>query len=529
MADPTLRQRSPRDAVDAARERTAGVLDGFTTGQKTTTVLAVLALVVAGAYFMRWAAAPTMAPLFSNLAPADAAAITGELDGMGATYELADGGRTILVDRADQAALRLDMSGAGLMPEGGSGFALLDDHGVTTSEFIQNVDYQRAVEGELATTIGAMDIVESARVHLVMPADDLFLQDNQMATASVMLALRGGATPTPMQIQSIVNLVAGSVEGLEPTRVTVTDTDGAMLAAPGEEGQLAALGDARQFQTASFESRLASDVETMLQRVVGPDAAVVSVAADLDFDTVAETSETFGDGGPATGIPLESTVTNETFTGIGADQTGILGPDGQILGGGAGEETTYALEDGTTRFAVDRTVREILAAPGAVNRLSVAVLIDEGAGGADAAAVQALVEAAVGFDAARGDVVEVSALPFDTTAADAAAEAAEAAAAAASQAQMMDLVRMVGAIVIVLVVLLLAWRSARRAIPAREPRSIPLDLAELDAGDDDDDAIAEFEFPVLETGPSITDEVAHMIDAQGEEMAGILRGWMAEK
>jgi flagellar M-ring protein FliF len=529
MSDTQTRDRTPRQAVDGARDRATAVLDGFTTGQKTTTVLAVVALLVAGMFFMRWVSQPSMVPLFSNLSMADAAAITTELDTQGTSYQLADGGRTIMVDRTEQAPLRLAMSGAGLMPSDGDGFALLDNHGVTTSEFIQNVDYQRAVAGELSSTISSMDIVDSARVHLVMPSDDLFMQDAKMATASVLLTLRGQAQPTPMQIQAIVNLVAGSVEGLDPAQVTITDTAGNVLAAPGADGQMAAMGDARQYQTTSFETKLASSVQAMLQRVVGPDAAVVTVTADLNFDTMAETTERFGNDGPGEGIPLETTITNENYTGIGPEQAGVLGPEGQIIGAGNGEETTYTLEDGSTRFAVDRTVSEILAAPGAVNRLSVAVLLDANSpAAADPQAVQALVQAAVGFDGARGDLIEVGALPFDDAAALAAEEAAEAAAAAAAQERMFYLIRTVGSVAIVMLVLFLAWRSARKSMPVREPRIVPIDIAELDVAEDDDDLI-DYEVPELRAGPSLTDEVSELIDSQGDDVAGLLRGWMAER
>ncbi|WP_370327635.1 flagellar basal-body MS-ring/collar protein FliF [Euzebya sp.] len=530
MSTLTDSDRSPRQALGSAREKAEGFLSGFTTGQKAITILAVAGLVVAGMFFMRWVSQPSMAPLFSDVDASAAAAITDELDAQGVAYELTDGGRTILVERSQQAALRLDMSGAGLMPTDGSGFSILDDNGVTTPQALWDAEYQRAIEGELAATIGSMELVESARVHLVMPTEDLFTQDNQQATASVFLSVAGTTPPTPMQIQSIVNLVAGSVEGLEPSQVTVTDTAGNMLAAPGEEGQMAAIGDARQYQTNAFETRLADNVEQMLQQVVGPEAAVVTVTADLNFDSIAQTNERFGNDGPAGGIPLETTTTTENYEGVGAEQTGVLGPDGQVIGGGEGDQTTYELADGSTRFAVDRTVEEILQAPGGVNRLSVAVLLDaEAQVAADPQNVQALVEAAVGFDAARGDLVQVSALPFDQTAAEAAAEASAAAEAAAAQERMYDLIKSVASVLIVLIVLFLAWRSARKSMAARAPQSIPLDIDQLGAGDDDEDDEPEFDFPQIERGPTITDEVAAMIDDQGEEMAGLLRGWMAER
>lgn len=524
--------RTPGGVATQVRDRATDVLDGFTSGQKAMTALAVVALVLAGMFFMRWVSEPSMAPLFANLDPEDAAAITDELTTRGIDYELADGGRTILVPRAEQLGLRLDMSSVGLVPADSDGYALLDENGITTSEFQMRVDYQRAVEGELARTITAMDAVETAAVHLVIPEEDLFRQDNEMATASVLLTTAGDISP--MQVQSIVNLVAGSVQGLQPEQVTITDAAGNLLHQPGEDGMSAAAGDMRQYQTSSFETSLATDVEAMLEQVVGPGAASVTVTADLNFDRIQQTTETFGDpdGGPATGIPLETMTTTEEFEGVGAPTIGVLGPDGQALVGGEGETTTYTLTDGSTRFAVDRQVSDILSAPGSINRLSVAVVLDAGADGSDAAEIQGLVEAAVGFDAARGDLVQVSALAFDTTADEEAAAAAEAAASAASRGQMMDLVRTVGTVLIVMIVLFLAWRSAKKSLPERQVETIPLDLNALSGTDDEDDgddhALSIDEALLeIESGPNISEEVAALIDGQGDDMAGLLRGWMA--
>lgn len=527
MSDTTTTQRSPQQVAGQVKDKTSEILQGFTAGQKTTTALAVLALIVAGLFFMRWVSEPSLAPLFTNLAAEDAGPITEELTARGISYELTDGGRTILVPREQQLGLRLDMSSQGLVPADSDGYALLDANGITTSEFQMRVDFQRAVEGELARTISSMDAVEGASVHLVIPEDDLFTQDNEMATASVLLTTAGNLSP--MQVQAIVNLVAGSVQGLQAQSVTVTDASGNLLHQPGEDGTAAAAGDMRQYQTSSFESRLASSVEEMLQQVVGPGNAIVTVNADLNFDRIQQTTETFGNGNGAAdgGIPLQSTTTTETYEGVGAPSVGVLGPDGQPLVGADGETTNYTLTDGSTSFAVDRSVQDILSAPGSVNRLSVAVLLDANAEGSDSAQVQALVEASVGFSAERGDIIEVSALPFDASAAEEAAAEAEAAAAAASRAQMFEMIRTVGSVLIVMIVLFLAWRSAKKSLPQREVETIPLDLAALEVTDDEDDDEVDEDLLAIESGPNLTDEVTALIDGQGDDMAGLLRGWMA--
>lgn len=522
----TTRQRSASVVVDQVRSRTSSILGGFTTGQKTMTVLAAAALVLGALFFVRWISTPSMAPLFTDLAAADAAAITDELDSAGIPYELADGGRTILVPRERVYETRLDMSAQGMPGSSSDGYALLDQQGITTSEFRQRVDYQRAMEGELAATISSIEAVQQASVHLVIPEDDLFSDDATRATASVLVQTRPGQTIAPGQVQAIVNLVAASVEGLDPSDVAVADQTGRVLAAPGEEGRHMAAGDARAAQTAAFEDRLASSLEEMLGAVVGDGNAVVQVNAQLDFDARETTSETFGGDGPRTGIPLSQQQTTETYTGTGAEQVGVLGPEGQPING-AGDQTDYQLNDVATQFAVDRVVTQVSTAPGAVQRLSVAVLLDDGAPNQpNPAEVRSLVEAAVGFNPERGDLVEVSALPFDTSAEDAAAAELEAMAEQESREQMMALARTGGAILIVLIVLLLAWRSAKRAMP---PRTVPIDLTTLELDDDLDEDEEERPALTAPRPPTVQDEVAQLIDSQPDDVAQLLRGWLAER
>ncbi len=540
----TTRQRSASVVVDQVRSRTSSILGGFTTGQKTMTVLAAAALVLGALFFVRWISTPSMAPLFTDLAAADAAAITDELDSAGIPYELADGGRTILVPRERVYETRLDMSAQGMPGSSSDGYALLDQQGITTSEFRQRVDYQRAMEGELAATISSIEAVQQASVHLVIPEDDLFSDDATRATASVLVQTRPGQTIAPGQVQAIVNLVAASVEGLDPSDVAVADQTGRVLAAPGEEGRHMAAGDARAAQTAAFEDRLASSLEEMLGAVVGDGNAVVQVNAQLDFDARETTSETFGGDGPRTGIPLSQQQTTETYTGTGAEQVGVLGPEGQPING-AGDQTDYQLNDVATQFAVDRVVTQVSTAPGAVQRLSVAVLLDDGAPNQpNPAEVRSLVEAAVGFNPERGDLslpcfplaarlgtagqhaalalagwIAALALP------DAAAEL-EAMAEQESREQMMALARTGGAILIVLIVLLLAWRSAKRAMP---PRTVPIDLTTLELDDDLDEDEEERPALTAPRPPTVQDEVAQLIDSQPDDVAQLLRGWLAER
>jgi flagellar M-ring protein FliF len=186
-----------KDRVLTVAKRVTGTFAAFTPGQKAVTLLGVVALVLGGVLFANWAAKPTYAPLFSNLSSTDASAIVDKLNSSGTTYQLADGGTTIMVPQGQVYDLRLKMSGQGLPAQSDTGYSLLDKQGVTTSDFMQNVDYQRALEGELGKTIKSINGVQAAAVHLAIPQKDVFATDSQKPTASVLVTTGLGHTLSP--------------------------------------------------------------------------------------------------------------------------------------------------------------------------------------------------------------------------------------------------------------------------------------------------------------------------------------------
>ncbi|SNR42383.1 flagellar basal-body MS-ring/collar protein FliF [Blastococcus mobilis] len=220
-------------ALAGTMERARSTFSTISLGQKVVIGLLVLGLLLGGFFFFRWITAPTQAPLFSNLASTDASAIVDELNAAGVAYELTDGGQTIMVAKDQVYDLRLTMSGQGLPAGQDTGYALLDEQGITTSEFQQQVTYQRALEGELSKTLEALDGVNSAVVHVALPEDEVFVTDQADPTASVLLDLAAGTTLSGEQIQAVTNLVSSSIQGMEPGQVTVTDAAGQVLAAPG--------------------------------------------------------------------------------------------------------------------------------------------------------------------------------------------------------------------------------------------------------------------------------------------------------
>ena len=527
-------------------ERGRAVLADFTAGQKTVTALVVVGLIVGAYLFSGWASKPSYTPLFSNLAASDASAITDKLTAAKEPYKLADGGSTILVPQKDVYQLRLDMAKANLPTGGVSGYSLLDKGGITTSQFQQNVEYQQALEGELTKTIEAIDGVNAAVVHVVLPSNDVFTDDSSKPTASVLVTTDPSKPLGASQVQAIVHLVASSVEGLDPNNVTVADSQGDILSVAGDDGQLAGASSIQAQQTSAYEQRVSTAVQNLLQPLVGAGHVIVQTNATLNFDSQETTSENYVQPSPGTTpIPISETKSVETYSGTDPSSTGILGPDN--IAAPAPSTTaspgTYYNGTSTTDNAIGRVVQQVKTAPGAVEHMSVAVLLDSTAAAkVDTGDVQKLVENAAGIVTSRGDSVQVSTMPFDQTAAKAAQQ--EIAAAKKSK----DMNKLVGygkdGLIgfLVLGAIVFFMRKAKKAreqspmlgmserLELEEARKMRALLAaqqeevvrELVPGPRGNDR--------LELGrPAIDSEIGELVERQPEEVAQLLRGWLADR
>jgi flagellar M-ring protein FliF len=393
--------------------RIRSVLSTISLGQKVVIGLLAVGLLLGGFFFYNWITAPTLSPLFSNLASTDASAIVDELNAEGVSYQLADGGSTIMVPNDQVYNLRLTMSGKGLPAGQDTGYSLLDQQGITTSEFQQQVTYQRAVEGELAKTLEAIKGVNTAVVHIALPKDQVFVADQGKPTASVLLDLGAGTQLSGEQISAVTNLVSSSIEGMDPKDVTVADSDGQVLSAAGQVS--AAAGDQRSAMETDYEDRLAANAQKILDQVLGPNHAVVSVRADLDLSQRQSTSETYSynQGTP----PISSSQSTETYSGTGGAVGGVLGPENTGTATGSGN-SAYNKSDTTDNNAVDKTTTTTQDAPGSIKRLTVSVVMDGTvAGNLNQQQVQSLIGNAVGLDTARGDAIPVAAMAFDSSAA----------------------------------------------------------------------------------------------------------------
>jgi flagellar M-ring protein FliF len=528
------------DRLPAPVRKAGDTFKSFTPGQKAVTVAAVLALLIGGYFFATWASKPSYSALFSNLSSKDASAIVESLQKTGTAYELSNGGSTILVPKDQVYDLRLQLSGEGLPGESDTGYALLDQQGITTSDFMQHTNYQRALEGELSSTIKAIDGVEAATVHLVMPQKDVFSDDQKKTTASVLVQSSANEPLSNQQVQAIVHLVASSVEGLDPEQVTVAGADGRILSTGGGAAVATGGDSGADSQTVSFQNRLNASLQNMLDSVVGPGHAVVTTTAELDYDKTQTTSKTYTSN-PSVAALSES-ISREAYNGNGTGTGGVLGPDniqvpdGATSSNGAGQ---YENSNTVRNNAVDETTKTVNSAPGGIKRLNVAVLLDSTtAGNVNSADMQALVSAAAGIDPTRGDTIAVSAMPFDTSAATAAKDALAASAAAEQSVKQTSLIKTAAMALVVLLLIFLAWRASRRAKKRKA-----LTPAELKHLEDMQSALeqqrlaqlnAAIPSPAIEAANADLEaleerqrEIEQMVEDQPEEMAALLRGWLA--
>jgi flagellar M-ring protein FliF len=532
------------DRVKHAAQRGVDGFRAFSPGQKAVTIVAVLTLAIGGYFFAHWASQPTLSPLFSNLSSTDASAIVDKLSASNVKYTLADGGQTIMVPKDQVYALRLQMAGQGLPAGDDTGYALLDKQGVTTSEFMQHVSYQRALEGELANTIRSIDGVNAATVHLALPQKDVFSDDQQKPTASVLVKTSTGKSLTDNQVQAIINLVSSSVEGMDATGVTLANADGTVLSKGGETTS-AGGGDTQGKQTETFEQDMEDSLRGLLEQVVGKGHAAVTVTANLDYDDTQTKTQSYSSDPNA--APLAESKKSETYTGNGNAVGGVLGPDNIQVPSGTGSSpgaNSYANTPDTKNNAVNSVTETRQAAPGSIKRLGIAVLLDSNvAASANTAKIQSLVQSAAALDSTRGDTLAVSSLPFDTSAATAAAKELAASQAATNQAQLMSTIKNGAAIGVIALLMIIAAIASRRNRKKQQRTVLTtaerLQLEEMQAAlarerqrelDAANGQLAlESGLPI---GPDLAarqKDIAEMIERQPEEVAQLLRSWLSDR
>ena len=428
-------------------------------------MVGLAASVAIGFAVVLWSQQPDYRPLYGSLAGMDAKQVMETLAAADITYTVEPNSGALLVKADDISRARLKLAAAGVKPtDGNIGFEILDkDQGLGTSQFMEATRYRRGLEGELARTISSLNNVKGARVHLAIPKSSVFVRDERRPSASVLVELYAGRSLEPGQVLAIVNLVATSVPELSKSQITVVDQKGNLLSDQGENSELTMAG--KQFDySRRMEGMLTQRVHNILQPVLGNDRYKAEVSADVDFSAVESTSEQFNPDQPALrseqstseqrtastgpqGVPgalsnqPPSPATAPQQAGRGAGATGMIQPGQplldangqQIMDPGTGQPmlAPYPADkrsQSTRNFELDRSISHTKQQQGRVNRLSVAVVIDDklSVNPANGEVTQVpwntdqlarftrLVQDAVGFDASRGDSVSVINVPFST-------------------------------------------------------------------------------------------------------------------
>lgn len=435
MAEPeeTAKQQepeAPKGGASLFREAWAEMPMG-----RRLMVMGAAALIMGGFIaLLLWINRPDYQVLYSGLDQTDASRVVAKLKELKVPYQLEGDGSVIKVPQDQVYETRLAMASAGLPRGQGVGFEVFNEVKMGTTEFVQKINYQRALQGELARTIASFSEVDDARVHIVMPRESLFVEDEKKPTAAVVLRLAAGRTLSKSQVQGIVHLVASSVPDLDDAHVTVVDTNGNLLyrKEPDTTDFPAALTASQLEYQRTTEAQIANKVQTMLEKVLGLGRAVVRVSADIDFTRTEEIKDLFD--------PDQTAVRSETRTTESSKNAGNLpigAPDNRFTlaqrnaAPGLEESGTSERkrEDETTNFEISRTKRQILKAIGGIKRLSVAVMVDgpyketKGAEGEitrtfvprsaeEMRQLTELVRRAVGYDEKRGDEVVVANVPF---------------------------------------------------------------------------------------------------------------------
>lgn len=386
-----------------------GIINKLNPKQKFMLIGGILLTAVLLVVLLFFLNEPTYTTLYSGLSAEDASKVVEYLSSQKILYKIDDGGQTIKVPREKVYETRLALASRGIPSSGVIGYEIFDKTTMGMSEFMQKLNYKRALEGELARTISQLDGVQGARVHIVIPQKTIFKEEEKLPSASVVLKLRNGALISKENISSIVNLICGSVEGLQPSKVSIIDTKGRILSNDAEEGPLA-FASTKQYEIKqSVENYLAKKAQAILDNVLGYGNSVVQVNADLNFDQVEKTMEQFDP---------ESQVAVSEQT-IKSNNQGVSSKD----------STAQNNENTLTNYEISKTIQKVIEGSGNIQRLSVAAVINdipkEVKNGDKTEIVyeprppeqlkklEELVKNAVGIDPNRNDQFSLVSIPFE--------------------------------------------------------------------------------------------------------------------
>ena len=408
-------------------------------GSKLLLIAASAAVIAVMVVVWLWSKQPDYRILFSNYSDKDGGAIVAALEQMNVPFKFSDGGSAILVPAEHVHEARLKLASQGLPKGGNVGFELLENQKFGVSQFVEQVNFQRALEGELEKSIQSVDAVDVARVHLAIPKSSVFVRDQLKPTASVLLNLRGGRTLDNRQVSAIVHLVASSVPELPAENVTIVDQNGNLLSDTSKQDGQDHIDPSKLKYIEELQRKIAQRVESIITPIVGANNVRAEASAEIDFSTVEQAAESYKPNQKPDDIVVRSTQTNEsqnTNTSTGgvpgalsnqppAPATAPLTSNDPNAAGGANGTPSSSQRSATTNYEVDKTIRYMQQPMGNIKRLTVAVVVNHksvvGKDGktttraltdAEKTQISDLTKQAMGFDEARGDKISVVNSPF---------------------------------------------------------------------------------------------------------------------
>lgn len=542
------------------------LLQSLSATQRVTIVVCALAVVAGVMWFSRWQQDAGMRPLYTALAPEDASAMVAKLRESGVVYKVGENGTSLMVPEARVAELRLEMAGLGLPKTGRIGFEIFDKTNFGITDFAEHVNYRRAVEGELERSVMALAEVQQARVHVSLPKESVFTDSRESAKASVLVGLRPGSRLSAQNVIAITNLVSSAVEGLAPESISVVDMNGNLLSRPRRDGP----PDGAQISEAALEYRqaiehdLALKINSTLDPLLGADKFRTGVSADVDMTSGEQSEETFD---PTKSVMVTSQKTEDTSGTTRAAATPAapgtaanLPPTAAPKPTGSGSTSSKRSE--SIAYQTSRVTKHVKLPQGSIKRLSIAVLVDQGAkwegqgknmhrvvtppDTAKLKTIQSLVSALVGLNAERGDQLTVEALPFDNTLN---MELPPAQGPESAKPQNLNVIETLkqkpmilygsagGAVLVIGLVVFAISRGKKKQSFQEMPEVLPpaTSMASLAAGAaPQPGALGAGESPRLPAlMPSRTEVLLNQLQESGrnnpEAWAGVLRGWLSEE
>ena len=421
----------------AWRERFQELWNGYSQRQRYIFlgVIAAILISIFGISFW-YGSKPDFVPLYTNLETKDAGDVVNSLRESGVQYQVTENrrGTTVYVPATQVHDVRLELATAGL-PRGNKGFELFDDSKLGVTEFQNKVNYLQALQGELTRTIEQIDIVQKARVHIVLPEDSLYRKNEKPATASIMLMIKPDERLSPAEVKGIVNLVSHSIQGLTPENVTIVDEAGNILNEQDDEetmrGQRQNLQTLTQIEmTRKVRDQIQDNIQTLLDNSLGEGNAFVRVSVELDFDARQVDRQTFTPVVDESGIIRSQQDISESYNGQSNQPGGAAGVQGNIPGYVAEDRNStseYERKESTRNYEVNEENQKVVSSPGSIRRLNVAVLVNDTVTALQQESLLRVVSSAAGISEERGDTISVEPLPFNTEKRDkqAAEDAAE--------------------------------------------------------------------------------------------------------